>query len=236
MLRSTHFVFAAAVAALLLSSSPALADITFDVNPAVSYQQTTNNPCVIGDRSCNQPAGMSYTVYSGTPLHQGDTYDAYSPTYTYADLVGFLSGKTSFQVGIDENYATGAGAEILAEFTVWVCQTTCTSFAADAFNPPSGSHDSNLTAGGYSVLDTTNTTYTLATHNGNGFSDALSSTIDITGLTTAKFVFEGSIQNDSDGMEQFFLIPTAAVPEPASILMLGASVAGLLLGMRKKRS
>lgn len=224
---------------ILFAVMPAFAVITVDVNPAVSFQQTTNNPCVIGDSSCKQPAGMAYTAYSGTPLQQGSTYDAYSPTYTYSQLVGFLGGATAFRVGIDVNFATGAGNEVLNDLTVWYCPTgACTSFTANFFDPPAGSRDAQLIAAGYSVLDQTAITYPLATHNGNGFSDALSSSINIAGLTNARFVFEGSIANDSDGMEEFFLIPAGAtpVPEPSAIILFGTVLAGLAFRLRKNLS
>lgn len=52
--------------------SVAFASITLESNPADVFQQTINNPCVIGDPSCKQPTisvgnDMDYTVFSGAP-------------------------------------------------------------------------------------------------------------------------------------------------------------------------
>jgi hypothetical protein len=225
--------------------------ITVDVNPAVSFQQTTNNPCVIGDQSCKQPAGMGkaetpgYTNYSGTPLSNGSTYDAYSPTYSYAFLTGVLSAggplQTSFKIGIDDNVGTGQGVETLQELTVWECPAgNCTVFTKNQLDSfLATGDDAALIAAGYLELYKTGTTYPLAVHNGNGFSDALSSTISIAGLTNATFIFEAVNSNDSDGMEEFFLIPanaTPAVPEPTAIVLLGTVLLACGIVVRRKRA
>jgi hypothetical protein len=231
----------------LLGALPAFGALTLtvDVNPAVSFQQTTNNPCVIGDESCGQPAGMGknqtpgYTNYPGTPLSNGSTYDAYSPTYSYAFLTGVLGGQTSFRIGIDDNVGTGQGLETLQELTVWSADGTCTVFTKNQLDSfLATGDDAALIAAGYLELYKTGTTYTLAVHNGNGFSDALSSTVSIAGLSPASFIFEAKMSNDSDGMEEFFLIPANAtpVPEPTSIVLFGTMLVACGIVVRKKRA
>jgi hypothetical protein len=221
--------------------------ITVEVNPTVSFQQTANNPCVIGNQSCDQPVGMDYTAYPSTPLGNNDTYDSYSPTYTYTDLTTAIDG-TAFTIGIDENFATGQGNEALVEMTIWYCPDgSCTAYTGNELDDLAtklGDKDSVLIAAGYSILHMTDQSYTLDTHNGNGYSDALSNLIDITGLTTATFVFEARISNDTDGMEQIFLIREDAppcpiegceetVPEPTSLALFGVAA---LCGAARMRS
>src|SRR5260221_7977933 len=68
------------------------------------FQQTTNNPCVIGDPSCKEPAGMNYTAVSGTPAPKGSTtYNLFSSIYKASSSVPPISGNLiplTFQMGV----------------------------------------------------------------------------------------------------------------------------------------
>ena len=215
----------------LLTTNIASAGLTLDVSGAVSFQQTTNNPCVIGDPSCKEPSGFFYDKESGTPSFNGGSYDLFSSVYVAGAGVG--TGDvipTTFQLGIDENFNTNP--EYLVSFTTWVCNGTPNSVSTQ--NRSAGSTGVNAIPNGSpaadgqcsgAAIDAANSyagpTTQLLVHNGNGYSDALLSTFN---LTAGKFyVFEAKVSSDSDGMEEFFIVPsgTAPTPEPTSVLLLG---------------
>ena len=68
-MKSLNFIFAtaiaAAAAAVMTSGANALVILTLDNDGTPSYQQTQNNPCVIGNPSCNNPAGFGFNDING---------------------------------------------------------------------------------------------------------------------------------------------------------------------------
>ena len=235
--------FAAVATSFALVSGAAFASgITFQASDTLGvnvFQQTNNNPCVIGDQSCKEPSGMTYNSWSGTPNAQGGSYDLFSPVYMALSpftAPGSFSGQnipTSFTIGVDENISAGASAEVLQFFKVWDCTGPVTS--GSFFS--GGGNNTNVSQ--CTAVDTNNSFTTVTSipneHNGNGFSDFI-----LTGfsLTSGHFYeFEASVSNDTDGMEEYFIIPAGApafTPEPGTLVLFGSGLLGLAGILRRK--
>jgi hypothetical protein len=172
------------------------------------YQQTSNSPCVIGDPSCSNPGGFGSTTIPGGP--SGDNYTLNSPTYTVGQVRAIVGDQ--FLVGIDVNTTTQPlSTERLLSFSA--------------------------TIGGVLAYQYTGNVQFLVNNNGNGFSDALLRSFDLTGLAAGTPIFfTASIQNATDGREEFFLVSggSTPVPEPASLAILGAGLMGLAMSLRRK--
>ncbi len=208
------------IAILVVAFSSLAAANTLTPSTGPTYQQQENSPCVIGDPSCKN-GGFIYTEKTpGDPnVGNNETYDFLSPVYVVGSGSGVEAPNVipqSFIIGVDENIAKGQDAEVLEFFQLWTC--------TDA----SGSD--------CSLLDSTSGIFVIPdVHNGNGYSDFL-----ITGFSTlpvGTYVqFRASVSNDTDGMEEFFIIPqgTPAVPEPASLFLVGSGLAGLSGAIRRK--
>lgn len=199
-------VLACAMLLVVTGAAFATSTVTLTQLSGHVFQQTTNNPCVVGDPSCNEPANFTYTSQAGPGA--GGSYDLISPFYVTGSNP--YSGNIiplSFQIGIDENLGTGQGTEVLTKFNIFTCSTNNTGCQL-----------------AWSLAGPTPLPFS---SNGNGFADYLSNQFTFT--AGQHLYFEFAMSNDTDGMEEFFIIPLGApvVPEPGTMLLLGS---GLLAG------
>ena len=176
------------------------------------FQQTTNNPCVIGEPSCKQPAGFPLTVFPPNDA----TFDGSSPEYTVSQITQVAGGD--FIMGLDVNQTNNP--QTLSLFEMLVNGIVVDTYNTTILVPP--------TAGGGNGNGYADYTFT-------GFT-SLSGYAD-----DAVVEFHAVMSGLNDGREQFFLIHAdgggggggAVVPEPATIAMLGLGC--LALGFRRYR-
>jgi PEP-CTERM motif len=184
-------------ALLVLAFAPLVTASTLALSPVLiyhEYQQTSNDPCLIGDTSCNNGT-FPETVFPANV----SSYDALSPVYTVGDILAITGGP--FAVGVDVNQTDVN--QTLSLFTMSINGTVVDTFSSDpAIQVPP-------TAGG---------------GNGNGYADYMLTGFSNLSLynvaDTVQFHVVMPLVND--GREQYFLIPQgAAVPEPTTFLLGG---------------
>ena len=185
--------------------------------------QSASNPCIIAGTQCSQPAGFGFNNFTSSGAIS--SYNMYSttPTATVADgvqgtpytvaQINAITGNKPFVVAIDVNTTSAAG-ETLQLFEVIVN-------GAVLYNYVGPTNIGNIA------------------NNGNGFGDWSLGVIDLTALPGAQTVlFHAVWNNASDGAESFFIVATTAtpLPEPNSLLLLGAGMSALGILRFRNRS
>lgn len=186
-------------------------------DPGPYYQQTTNNPCVLGEPSCQGPSGWTWTNFP-TQGNPSSYTNIDSPTYNVQQILGIV-GTSTFMIGVDINQAVNV--QTLGFFGMYVNNNLVASYSANPATPVPP------TSGG---------------GNGNGYADYLLQGFDLSGFqSTAPVFFRVTMPYVNDGREQFFLIsqsspePPPEIPEPTTSALIGGGLIGLGLLSRRFR-
>lgn len=225
---------------LMLSTTGVATPITFQYSTTLGvdiFQQTSNSPCVIGNPSCAEPSGMFYDNIHGPA---GASYDLFSTVYlaSGSNNFGLNQIPLTFFIGVDDNF--NVNHEFLVAFNTYDCGTvgpvssadsdTQTSLPAGCLTGTKSAANSwnSIDAPTYALMDMSQS------DNGNGYSNFILKGFSLT--AGHYYVFEAVVNPSTDGIEQFFIIPTGAppaVPEPVTLSLVGTGLLSLFFFKRK---
>ena len=200
------------LAALLVAGAAVAHADTLTLTALTTFhelQQTTNNPCVIGDPSCSNGPLPETIFASGANSY----VNVQSPVYMVSDIRGVV-GNT-FDIGVDVNQTNVT--QTLDLFTMSINGVVVDTFSANPamLVPP--------TVGG---------------GNGNGYADYLltgfTSLAGLAATDTVQFTVDMPLVND--GREEYFLVSTSNVPapEPSTLALLGTGLGAAGMFLRKR--
>ena len=197
---------------VLAGGTASYADTITLVGPFATniYQQTANSPCVIGNPSCNNPAGFDVTTIKANP---GSYNMVQSPTYTVSQIETIV-GSNAFWVGIDINQTNVP--QTLDYFAMTVNGVVTDSFSTLTSVPSSNNGN------GYAD-------YLLETFKLAGYA----------GTDSVQFIMNMPLANDG-AEQFFLIgaeptpPPPATTPEPSSLILFGTGLAAAA-GVARRR-
>jgi hypothetical protein len=217
--------------ALTVPAVATAAPISIYQAPDNTYQNTANNPCVFyGPGAC--PADPT-----GWPTPTGNTngdFGTLNKTYTGASYTAFTTVVgTSFILGLDINDTSVA--QTLSTLTIDFLNAGGTSILNYTFSPSAAVPD---VSNGVGYADYILAAGCSGTTSGSGVSQTCTNyTPFVAPVGTTQIAFSFGYTGGNDGPDKLFAIslaapPTTPVPEPTSLLLLGA---GLAVGARRLR-
>jgi hypothetical protein len=212
-----HFC-ALALGMLLCGTANAVVILVLNNTGVPSFQQTQSSPCVIGNPSCNNPGGFGFNNIAGDDADGTVDFTESTQSYLVSAVTGIV-GNT-FSIGIDTNQA-GTQKDVNNWLQLQTFDVLINNVVQFQYNVSAPGTPINL-------------------NNGNGYSDAVLSLVDLSTFNAGDTVtFRTLYNNATDGAESFFLFsenappctvncgPPGQVPEPGTLVLLGAALAGL---------
>lgn len=216
--------------ALTLPASAAV--LLLVTEPPPGTNQADTDTCVIAATNCPQNL-IDFTWF--TNALQGQPYEGWSPAYVYdpafvykqQNLGGLRFAFTYFDVAIDAGVAMNGQGQLVQGQTLrtfevqtlvgkdWI---TRDSYQYAGTDPNIGNISNPL--------------------NGNGFSDYLLRSVDLSSLAPGTSLrFYAVLENLTGGPESFFIkVVDSTIPNPGSLALLGAGMLGLGLMLRPRRT
>ena len=183
------------------------------VDSSTGTNQGVTNTCVIAATDCPQNL-MEFKKYG----NNANSFSGYSPDYTYTPGIvgGTKFGFTRFDVAIDSG-TSSSQSDTLNTFLVETNTGSGWSPLYSYLNGPAGNIGNPQ-------------------HNGNGFSDYLLQTVDLTSLTAGAGVrFYAELTQLTGGPKSFFIkVVESQVPAPGSLALLGLGMLGLGVALKPR--